>query len=30
MIELKTFDKSRVNPVDDGVLYNALRAKAVF
>lgn len=28
MIELKTFDKSRVNPVDDGVLYNALAGES--
>lgn len=28
MIELKTLDKSRVNPVDDGVLYNALAGES--
>ena len=28
MIELKTFDKSRVNPVDDGVLYDALAGES--
>lgn len=28
MIELKTFDKSRVNPVDDGVLYNAIAGES--